>query len=81
MRWWAWQPFVGHYLSAHLAAATYHVGNDRWHYRGRLAGIGISYGFAWPLARRWNLSVEGGIGIYYMKDRKRRYGTPDTEPE
>ncbi len=68
-------------MAAHLAAARYHVGNDRRHYKGWLTGLGFSYGYAWLIARRWNVSVEAGVGIYYMQDRKRDHHVPWSEDE
>ena len=77
VRYWLYQPFVGHFIGGHLAAGRYDTGNDRWHYRGWQAGIGASYGYSWLLSKRWNLTVEAGGGIYYTRDDKRDYYTPD----
>lgn len=43
--------------------------------------MGFSYGYAWLLAPRWNLSVEAGLGVYYMKDDKRDHLVPDDRDE
>lgn len=49
--------------------------------KGGWQGIGVSYGYAWLLSKRWNLSVEAGVGLYYMKDRKRDHCVPWTADE
>ncbi len=77
VRWWMYEHFVGHFFAAHPACGRYDVGGDRFHRQGWLAGVGVSYGYAWIIAKRWNLTVEGGVGLYYMRDR---YVTDDWEP-
>ena len=49
--------------------------------RGWMAGAGFSYGYAWPLSPRWNFSLEAGIGLYYMQERRGRRSLPATEDE
>ena len=44
-------------------------------------GIGISYGYAWLLSKRWNLSVEAGLGIYYIRDTKRAHYVGEFDDE
>lgn len=31
-------------------------------------GPGASVGYCWWLSRRWNFSLEGGLGVFYMRD-------------
>ena len=81
LRRWLYEAYAGHFWAAHLAVARYNIGNAHWHYKGWLAGIGVSYGYAWLLSKRWNLSVEAGVGLYYMKDRKRDHCVPWTADE
>lgn len=45
VRYWLFEHFVGHFFASHLAAGKYNVGNNRWYYKGRFAGIGFSYGY------------------------------------
>ncbi len=81
VRRWRYEHFVGPFFAAHPAYGRYDVGNDRWHYKGWLAGLGASYGYTWLLSKRWNLTAEGGLGLYYMDDRKRFYEVDDWQPE
>ena len=80
IRYWFFENYVGWFLSGHLAAARYDIGNDRWHYKGWLAGAGLSGGYAWPLGRRWNLSAEGGLGALYMRDTQSPLSVGAFEP-
>lgn len=52
IRRWLYEAYAGHFWGAHLAVARYNIGNDRWHFKGWLAGIGVSYGYAWLLSKR-----------------------------
>ena len=81
VRYWFFEEYAGHFLSAHLAAAQYDVGNVRFHRKGWLAGIGISYGYAWLLSTRWNLTLEAGAALYWMKDDKRDHYVPPLQDE
>lgn len=81
VRYWRYEHFVGPFYAAHAAYGRYNVGNDRWHYKGWFSGLGFSYGYTWILSKRWNLTAEGGLGFYFMRDRKRYYEIDDWEPE
>lgn len=39
------------------------------------------YGYAWMLSKRWNITVEGGIGIYRTKDMQRDPTVSDRDVE
>lgn len=54
----------------HSAVAQYRVGNRNKRYNGWTVGIGASAGYSWMLHRRWNFSLEGGLGLYYMNDTR-----------
>jgi hypothetical protein len=81
VKYWLYEHFVGHFAALHPAYGKYDIGNDRWHYEGSVAGVGMSYGYSWMLGMRLNLTIEGGIGVYRMEDRKRRYQVDDWVPE
>lgn len=77
MRRWRFEPHVGLFWGLHSTLAKYKVGNSRTRYNGWTTGIGSSVGYSWMLAKRWNLTLEGGIGIYYMDDLRWH---PDPSP-
>lgn len=80
-RYWLYEHFVGHFFAVHPTYGRYDVGNGKWQYKGWLSGLGFSYGYTWILAKRWNLTAEGGIGVYYMQDTKRDRKSDDWRPE
>ena len=75
------EEYAGHFLAMHAALASYNVWNASHRHKGWLSGAGISYGYCWPLSARWNMTLEGGIGIYHMRESEKRRFTPDSEPE
>lgn len=81
VRYWFYSPHIGSFIGSHLSAANYDVGGKERHNKGFLAGIGFSYGHCWLLSTRWNLGVEIGVGVFYMRDTRRQYDTPYTEDE
>ncbi|MEG2064632.1 MAG: DUF3575 domain-containing protein [Alistipes sp.] len=78
---WLYESFVGHFLGQHLIYVDYNIGNRIRHYRGRAYGLGISYGYAWMLSKRWNVAVEAGAGIYHTRDTRRDPTVGDWEDE
>lgn len=70
VRYWRYETSVGHFAGAYLTYANYDTGNKTHRFKGDLFGIGFTYGYTWLLSDRWNLTAEGGPGVYYMKDTK-----------
>ena len=70
VRRWHFEPHVGLFWGLHSSVAQYRVGNRTKRYNGWTIGIGSSIGYSWMLARRWNFSLEGGLGLYYMNDTR-----------
>lgn len=68
VRRWRFESYVGLFWGLHSTLAKYKVGNSRTRYNGWTTGIGSSVGYSWMMAKRWNLNLEGGVGIYYMDD-------------
>lgn len=42
---------------------------------GWAAGAGITYGYAWPVSRRWNMEFTFGVGVWYSM-----YDSYETRP-
>lgn len=76
---WLYEAFVGHFVGSQLTYADYLYGGSRHYYKGSMAGLGFSYGYAWLLSKRWNLSAEVGIGVFFMKDTRRQRTLPQYE--
>lgn len=81
VRLWRFEPNVGPFIGIHATGGTFNIGNRKAHYKGYLAGAGVSYGYSWLLTNRWNLTAEVGIGCYYISDTRRDYFTPWTQDE
>ncbi len=82
MRYWFCDAMGGHFVAVHLLGGQYNIGaldmgfsflgtdfsklrDSR--YQGWFAGVGIAYGYAWRLARHWNIEAEIGIGWTYTR--------------
>lgn len=77
---WFYETFVGHFLGVQATYASYIWGGRHDTYKGTLGGLGLSYGYAWMLSKRWNLTLEAGVGIYRMRDTQRLRTLPEYEP-
>lgn len=84
-RYWFCQRFGGHFVGLHALGGQYnfgHIGtklnflgsdfsqllNSR--YQGWGAGAGVAYGYAWPVAKHWNIEAEFGVGWIYTRFSK-----------
>ena len=76
---WLYEAFVGHFISGQLTYGNYLYGGSRHYYKGNMAGLGFSYGYAWLLSKRWNITAEIGVGVFYMKDTRRDRTLPEYE--
>lgn len=70
VRRWRFEPHVGLFWGLHSTAAKYNIYNNSHQIKGFLLGMGSSVGYSWMLSRRWNFTIEGGLGLFYMNDRK-----------
>lgn len=73
-RYWTCERFNGHFLAAHMIGGGFNVGEvsffpfstwetlDDYRYKGHALGVGVGYGYAWMLSKRWNLEAEVGVG-------------------
>lgn len=72
LRWWFCEPFTGHFLGLHGHYAIFNVGGvglermKPYRYEGNLYGAGISYGYQFYLAPRWNLELNIGAGFVFI---------------
>ena len=80
-RYWFYESFVGHFLGQHLAYVGYDLGSRTKRYKGHAYGLGVSYGYAWMLSKRWNIALEAGIGLFHTEDTRRDPTVSDWEDE
>lgn len=82
IRWWFCERFQGSFWALHALGGQYNIGNiptdikflgqdlsklRNNRYEGWYIGAGIGYGYAWSLAKHWNLEFEVGVGYAYMR--------------
>jgi hypothetical protein len=71
LRWWLCEPFTGHFFGLHGHYALFNVGGvglkkmQPYRYEGYLYGAGISWGYQFYLAPRWNLELNLGAGYVH----------------
>jgi hypothetical protein len=63
VRYWLLESYVNGFIGANAVASKYHISWKGSRYEGVAYGMGISMGYAWLLSPRWNLELEGGIGL------------------
>jgi hypothetical protein len=63
LRFWLCNKFNGHFLGLHGQYAEYDkFGAKTYLYDGNFWGVGLSYGYVLPLAERWKLEFNLGVG-------------------
>ena len=93
-RYWFCERFAGHFISINVIGGRYdfsHIGLDMKflnndfrdlntsRYKGWAMGAGFNYGYAWPVAKHWNIEAEIGIGWIWTKYKKYDAGTYNNE--
>lgn len=81
-RYWFCERFAGHFVGVHAIGGQYNFGNlgininmlgsdfrelRHKRFQGWGAGAGVAYGYAWPVARHFNIEAEVGIGWIYTR--------------
>lgn len=81
-RYWFCQRFSGHFIGVHALGGIYNFGDidlnfkflgsdfsklKDQRYEGWAAGAGFAYGYAWPVAKHWNIEAELGVGWLYTR--------------
>lgn len=76
-RYWFCNKMMGHFVGFHALGGQYNIGGKipllsavypemkEHRYEGFMVGAGIAYGYAWTLAKHWNLEGEIGLGYVY----------------
>lgn len=65
VRYWLLESYVNGFIGANAIGSKYHITWKDSRYEGKAFGMGISAGYAWLLSPRWNLEIEGGIGLVW----------------
>ena len=65
-RYWFCESFQGHFLGINGNYTQFNVSFDTRN-EGWAAGAGITYGYATPISRRWNIELNLGLGWWYTE--------------
>lgn len=72
IRYWLLESYVNGFIGVNAIASKYHFTWKDYRYQGQSFGAGISAGYAYLLSPRWNLELEGGIGLVWADYTKYR---------
>ncbi|WP_165043850.1 DUF3575 domain-containing protein [Dysgonomonas sp. ZJ709] len=65
VRYWMLESYVRGFVGVNAIGSKYHFTWKDYRYEGLAFGGGISAGYAYLLSPRWNLEVQGGIGLIW----------------
>ncbi len=72
-RYWFLQSYIGSFIGMYGTGAVYSIGNlfgNKHRYEGSAYGLGVSFGHAYQLSRRWNFEWEVGAGLSWVKYKR-----------
>lgn len=65
LRYWLLESYVNGFVGVNTIGSKYHFTWKNSRYQGQAYGMGITAGYAWLLSPRWNLELEGGLGLVW----------------
>lgn len=71
-RYWLRESFRDQFIAFSLVGSRYNIGNiwDKYRYDGWGVGAGLSFGWTYPMAPRWNFEWEFGVaGMWTTYDK------------
>lgn len=80
LKYWPGSLMAGHYIGVTAAYTTFDIGLKRKGFYGDAYIAGLTYGYNWILARRWNLELSAGLGAAYYRMARYAPGTPHPQP-
>lgn len=77
LRYWLCESYNGHFFGLHALGGEFNVGGldipvgrlknlKEYRYEGTALGAGLSYGYQWPIAKRWNFELNLGAGYILL---------------
>lgn len=75
VRYWFCESFQGHFLGLNGNYTLFNISGihipelfeSSKRYEGWAVGAGLTYGYAFPIARRWNMEFNLGLGLWYTE--------------
>lgn len=71
-RYWLRESFMDQFIGVSLIGSRFNIGNifDSYRYDGYGVGAGVSFGWTYPMASRWNFEWEIGVaGLWTSYDK------------
>ena len=72
LRYWFCESFYKHFIGLHVPFIAYNFADikildlENERRQGWGTGVGISYGYQWPLSKHWSLEGTLGVGYLYL---------------
>ncbi len=63
VRYWFLNQQYGHYIGCGVELLSYNVSLNQKHYEGAISALNISYGYAFLINKRWNITPHVGCNI------------------
>lgn len=73
LRYWFCEAWYKHFIGIHAPWVVYNFSDISWlnadnrRLQGRAYGVGLSYGYAFPLSKHWNMEATVGGGWLHLK--------------
>ena len=68
VRYWFCESFQGHFIGINGNYTQFNISPvEESRLQGWAAGAGLTYGYATPIARRWNIEFNLGLGFWYTE--------------
>lgn len=68
--WFTGRPQTRHFVGAMGLVSAYSLQFDRTAHKGQGVGVGLTYGYAFVLGRRWSLEATAGAGVFRYAEKK-----------
>lgn len=73
--WISGRPMARSFVGLSVSGMRYFVAHEGTTHRGDAAGPGLTYGYAWPLCKHFNLEFSAGVGVMWYREKKYAEGT------
>ena len=73
--WISGRPMARSFIGLSVSGLRYTVVHKGKAHQGEAAGPGLTYGYAWPLSKRFNLEFSAGVGALWYREKKYPEGT------
>ncbi len=74
LRYYFKRPNYSHFVGINAVGSIYDVGFNGDYYNGRMAAVGVVYGYSFYLSERWSATPSIGVGYGYFKYNEFTWG-------